>query len=170
MSSDLRFMWTQPRNFKLSFWILSVFPQCYFYCGAKMFQILAIYEAGGALIRAGRVKNKGCWKFVSIFLFAYLLFYFLTGITSFIRQNGNQNLASYSSKSELKVTRCAEETVNQYWNIILQHCGVPIKRTPSLSVRRIKLLKRHHHFPYSDWKIVQNFKVPCNNEWIYIVA
>ncbi len=39
-----------------------------------------------------------------------------------------------SSKFELKVASCDEQTVNQYWNIAPQHCRVPIKRTSGLTV------------------------------------
>ena len=44
------------------------------------------------------------------------------------------NFATCSSKFELKVASCVEQTPNQYWNIAPQHCRVPIKRTSSLTV------------------------------------
>ena len=49
-------------------------------------------------------------------------------------KNENRNLATCSSKYELKVASCVEQTANQYWNIAPQHCRVPIKRTSGLTV------------------------------------
>ncbi len=38
-------------------------------------------------------------------------------------------------KFKSKVASCDKQIVNQYWNIALQHCRVPIKRTSGLTVK-----------------------------------
>ena len=50
-------------------------------------------------------------------------------------ENEKLNLATCSSKLELKVASCVEQTTNQYRNIAPQHCRVPIKRTSGLTVK-----------------------------------
>ena len=60
-------------------------------------------------------------------------------------ENENRNLATCSSKFELKVASCVEQTPNQYWNIAPQHCRVPIKRTSGLTVIISKNINRTGH-------------------------